>query len=139
MTDARDSEGLLLSDAERMTRVGALIRKSSLDEIPQLINVITGDMSIVGPRPLRVDYLELYSKDQARRHDVRPGITGWAQVNGRNNISWTRKFQLDVFYVNHISLVLDLKILYLTFLKVLRAKDVNTDGHATTVKFNGKN
>lgn len=139
MTDAKDSSGKLLSDEKRLTKVGMLARKTSLDELPQLLNVIKGDMSIIGPRPLLPSYLDLYTKEQARRHDVKPGITGWAQVNGRNNLTWKRKFELDIFYVNNLSLILDIQILYKTFFKVLLREDINKDGSITTVRFNGKN
>jgi lipopolysaccharide/colanic/teichoic acid biosynthesis glycosyltransferase len=125
MNDRKDAEGKLLPDADRLTRVGRLIRSLSLDELPQLWNVLKGDMSLVGPRPLLVRYLPRYNERQARRHEVRPGITGWAQVNGRNAIGWEEKFELDVYYVDHLSLALDLKILWLTFLKVLRREGIN--------------
>ena len=125
MNDRRDAEGKLLPDAERLTRVGHMIRSLSLDELPQLWNVLKGDMSLVGPRPLLVRYLPRYNERQARRHEVRPGITGWAQVNGRNAIGWEQKFELDVYYVDHLSLALDLKILWLTFLKVIRREGIN--------------
>jgi lipopolysaccharide/colanic/teichoic acid biosynthesis glycosyltransferase len=125
MTNARDDLGNLLPDAQRITKVGGLVRKTSLDELPQLINVIKGDMSLIGPRPLLVEYLQLYSQEQARRHQVRPGITGWAQVNGRNTISWEQKFEYDVFYVNNISFALDVKIMWLTFLKVIKREGIN--------------
>lgn len=138
MTDARDENGDLLDDGERLTSLGKLMRKTSLDELPQLFNVVKGDMSFVGPRPLLVEYLNKYSDFQKKRHLVKPGITGWAQVNGRNNISWERKFELDVWYVNHISLFLDIKICALTLKKVLLTEDINTDGVATTTKFTGK-
>ncbi|AWH85135.1 lipid carrier--UDP-N-acetylgalactosaminyltransferase [Flavobacterium album] len=137
MNDKKDSQGNLLPDEQRMTKAGSFIRKTSLDEIPQLLNVLKGDMSIVGPRPLLVKYLPLYTERQARRHEVRPGITGWAQVNGRNAISWEQKFELDVYYVDHISLGLDIKTLYLTVLKVIKRSDINTDGVATTIPFTG--
>ena len=125
MSNQRDSKGQLLSDELRLKGFGKFIRKSSLDELPQLFNVLKGEMSFVGPRPLLVEYLKLYNKEQARRHEVKPGITGWAQVNGRNAISWEEKFRLDVYYVKNISFGLDLKILYLTFFKVLKRKDIN--------------
>lgn len=137
MNDKKDENGNLLEDSKRMTKVGALIRKTSLDEIPQLINVLKGDMSIVGPRPLLPAYLELYSAEQARRHDVKPGITGWAQVNGRNAISWEEKFKLDVWYVDHQSFLLDLKILFKTIKKVFISEGINTAGQATTKPFKG--
>ena len=127
MTDERDELGNLLPNEQRITKVGVFIRKTSIDELPQLLNVLKGDMSLIGPRPLRVDYLPIYNNLQKRRHDVRPGITGWAQVNGRNAISWTKKFELDVWYVDHISFFLDLKIIYLTVMKVLKRTDINSD------------
>lgn len=139
MTDDRDSDGNLLPDEERLTQIGKFVRASSIDELPQLINVLKGDMSLIGPRPLLPQYLPLYSKGQARRHEVRPGITGWAQVNGRNAISWTKKFELDVWYVDHCSFLLDLKIIYLTIVKVFCRSDINKEGCATTVPFNGHN
>lgn len=139
MTDERDADGKLLSDAQRLTAVGKIVRSTSIDELPQLINVLKGDMALIGPRPLRTHYLPLYSEEQARRHEVRPGITGWAQVNGRNNISWTKKFEMDVWYVDHLSLGLDFKIVYMTVLKVLQREGISKDGNATTVPFNGVN
>lgn len=139
MNDKKDAEGNLLPDAERLTKAGAFVRKTSLDEIPQLINVLKGDMSLIGPRPLRTHYLPLYSEEQKKRHDVRPGITGWAQVNGRNAISWTKKFQLDVWYVNNLSLLLDIKILFMTIKKVFIREGISKEGEATTVPFNGSN
>jgi lipopolysaccharide/colanic/teichoic acid biosynthesis glycosyltransferase len=139
MTDERDANGKLLPDAQRLTKVGKFVRSTSIDELPQLINVIKGDMALIGPRPLLVSYLPLYSSEQARRHEVRPGITGWAQVNGRNNISWTKKFELDVWYVDHCSLETDIKIIFLTIKKVLMRTDINKQGQATTVKFTGNN
>lgn len=139
MTDDRDSDGNLLPDEERLTQIGKLVRASSIDELPQLINVLKGDMSLIGPRPLLPQYLPLYSKEQAHRHEVRPGITGWAQVNGRNAISWKKKFELDVWYVDHCSFLLDLKIIYLTLVKVFCRSDINKEGCATTVPFNGHN
>lgn len=139
MTDKTDEQGILLPDSERLTPLGAFLRKSSIDELPQLINVLKGDMSLIGPRPLLINYLPLYSDEQKRRHLVKPGITGWAQINGRNAITWKRKFELDVWYVDHISFITDLKILLLTFKKVLVRSDVSKDGHATTDAFNGKN
>ena len=139
MTDERDAEGKLLPDEQRLTKVGRLVRSLSIDELPQLINVLKGDMSLVGPRPLMPKYLPLYSPEQNRRHEVRPGITGWAQVNGRNNISWTKKFELDVYYVDHCSLWLDLKIIFMTVQRVLGRKDISLEGEATTVPFNGHN
>lgn len=139
MTDERDAEGNLLPDAERLTKVGRFVRSTSLDELPQLINVLKGDMALIGPRPLLPKYLPLYSKEQFRRHEVRPGITGWAQINGRNNISWKRKFELDVWYVDHCSFLLDLKIVFLTIKKVLFREDISKEGEATTVAFDGTN
>lgn len=139
MNDMRGEEGELLPDAQRLTRIGSFVRKSSLDELPQLINVLKGEMSLIGPRPLLKEYLPLYSVEQARRHDVTPGITGWAQVNGRNNISWCEKFKLDIYYVDNISFSLDMKILWLTILNVIRRDGVNQDGEATVEYFNGKN
>ena len=132
-----DSKGNPLSDAERLTGLGKFLRSSSIDELPALWNVIRGEMSLVGPRPLLMEYLPLYNEQQLRRHDVRPGITGWAQVNGRNAISWEKKFELDVWYVDHASLTLDLKILLLTIWKVLRRNDINEAGQATQTKFEG--
>ena len=141
MTDERDADGNLLPDGDRLTPVGRFVRSTSIDELPQLINILRGDMSFIGPRPLLVQYLPLYSAEQHRRHNVMPGMSGWAQVNGRNTISWTRKFELDVYYVDHISLSLDLKILFLTIRNVLSRKDINTtDGTSATMDyFNGKN
>ena len=139
MTDERDAEGKLLPDAERLTKVGRFVRSTSLDELPQLINVLKGDMALIGPRPLLPKYLPLYSKEQFRRHEVRPGITGWAQINGRNNISWKRKFELDVWYVDHCSFLMDLKIVFLTIKKVLFREDISKEGEATTVAFDGTN
>ncbi len=141
MTDERDADGHLLPDGDRLTPVGRFVRSTSIDELPQLINILRGDMSFIGPRPLLVQYLPLYSAEQHRRHDVTPGMSGWAQVNGRNTISWTRKFELDVYYVDHISLALDVKILFLTIRNVLSRKDINTtDGTSATMDaFNGKN
>ena len=139
MTDERDAEGNLLPDEQRLTKVGRFVRSTSIDELPQLINVLKGDMALIGPRPLLVQYLPLYSKEQARRHEVRPGITGWAQCHGRNAISWTKKFELDVWYVDHCSLLVDLKIIFITILKVLRRSDISQKGRATMDYFNGKN
>ena len=139
MTDERDSEGKLLPDAERLTKVGKTVRSLSIDELPQLLNVLKGDMALVGPRPLLPKYLPLYSEEQFRRHEVRPGITGWAQVNGRNDISWKRKFELDVWYVNHMSFWLDMKIILLTIKKVFVREGINQEGSATTEAFNGHN
>ena len=137
MRDAYDDEGKPLPDKDRITPVGGWVRKLSLDELPQLINVVKGDMSLIGPRPLLVKYLPLYNNEQKRRHEVRPGITGWAQVNGRNAIDWNRKFQLDVWYVDHISLLLDIKIFYLTFLKVIKREGINNDNEVTMKPFTG--
>lgn len=139
MTDEKGPDGNLLPDAQRLTKVGKLIRSTSLDELPQLINVLKGDMALIGPRPLLVYYLPLYSKEQMRRHDVRPGITGWAQVNGRNNISWTKKFEYDVWYVEHCSLWLDIKIIFMTAKKVFFREDINNDAAATMYPFDGTN
>ncbi|MBC8594608.1 sugar transferase [Oscillospiraceae bacterium N12] len=139
MTDERDADGNLLPDKERLTKVGRFVRSTSIDELPQLINVLKGDMALVGPRPLLPQYLSLYSKEQARRHEVRPGITGWAQVNGRNAISWTKKFELDVWYVDHCSFRLDVKIIFLTIKKVFIREGISKEGMATTVRFNGTN
>ena len=139
MTDERDEHGELLPDAERLPGFGRLLRSTSLDELPGLWNVLKGDMSLVGPRPLLVEYLPLYSEKQAKRHDVRPGITGWAQVNGRNAISWQQKFDYDVWYVENQSLWLDFKILLLTLKKVVARADINQDNQATMEKFNGNN
>lgn len=139
MTDERDEEGNLLPDDVRLTQIGKIVRSLSIDELPQLINVMKGDMALVGPRPLLPKYLPLYSSEQYRRHDVRPGITGWAQVNGRNSITWTRKFELDVWYVDHISFWLDMKILFLTVKKVFIREGINMEGVATTEPFNGHN
>jgi len=137
MRDATGKDGLQLPDEVRLTRLGKFLRSTSLDELPELWNVLKGEMSLVGPRPLLMEYLPLYSREQARRHEVRPGVTGWAQINGRNAISWEQKFELDVWYVNHRSLWLDVKILWLTVLKVLLREGVNQDGHVTMEKFRG--
>ncbi|MCY8003868.1 sugar transferase [Bacillus haynesii] len=138
MTDERDEAGNLLSDEKRLTKTGRLIRKTSLDELPQLINVIKGDLSLVGPRPLLMEYIPLYTKRQWRRHEVKPGITGWAQINGRNKVTWEEKFELDVWYVDHRSFLLDLKILLLTVVKVLKSEGVSQDRHVTAEKFRGR-
>jgi undecaprenyl phosphate N,N'-diacetylbacillosamine 1-phosphate transferase len=138
MNDKKDNEGNLLSDAERLTAIGAFVRRTSLDEIPQLINVLKGNMSIVGPRPLLTTYLHLYNDFQNQRHNVKPGITGWAQVNGRNAISWDKKFEYDVWYVRHISFILDVKILLKTIQKVLLSEGINSENAATIEPFNGK-
>ena len=139
MTDERDENGNLLPDAQRLTKVGKFVRSTSIDELPQLINVLKGDMSLIGPRPLLVKYLPLYSEEQARRHEVRPGITGWAQCNGRNAISWTKKFELDVWYVDHCTLWTDIKIIWITIMKVLKRADISQEGQATMEAFNGNN
>lgn len=139
MTDECDADGKLLPDEHRLTKVGKLVRSTSIDELPQLINVLKGDMALIGPRPLRTYYLPLYSEQQRHRHDVRPGITGWAQVNGRNNISWTKKFELDVWYVGNLSFWLDIKIVFMTIKNVLRREDISKEGMATTEAFNGHN
>ncbi len=137
MSDKKNTQGNLLPDAERLTAVGKLVRKTSLDEIPQLINVLKGEMSLVGPRPLLPEYLPLYNEEQKKRHHVKPGITGWAQVNGRNAISWEQKFALDVWYVENQNFLLDLKILFLTLKKVFVSEGINTEGQATTERFKG--
>lgn len=137
MTDERDAFGNLLPDEKRLTAIGSFIRKTSLDELPQLFNVFRGHMSFVGPRPLLVEYLPLYSKEQMRRHEVTPGITGWAQINGRNTVSWPQKFAMDVWYVDHISLWLDIKILLLTIMKVFKAEGISSTTSVTMEKFNG--
>lgn len=139
MTDERDADGKLLPDAQRLTKVGRLVRSTSIDELPQLWNVFKGDMSLIGPRPLMVKYLPLYSPIQARRHEVRPGITGWAQINGRNNITWTKKFEMDVWYVDNLSFLLDCKIVLTTVKKVIVRSDISKEGEATTDPFNGHN
>lgn len=139
MTDERDAAGNLLPDAQRLTKVGKFVRSTSIDELPQLINVLKGDMALIGPRPLLVKYLPLYSPEQARRHEVRPGITGWAQCNGRNAISWAKKFELDVWYVDNISLKTDLKVIFTTIKKVIQRADINSETAATMEAFNGKN
>lgn len=141
MTDERDADGNLLPDEQRLTQVGKFVRSTSIDELPQLINVLKGDMALIGPRPLLVQYLPLYSKEQARRHEVRPGISGWAQCHGRNAISWTEKFKLDVWYVDHVSLLTDLKVISITIKKVLFKEDINQVGGewATMDPFNGSN
>lgn len=137
MSDKRDAEGKLLPDKDRLTGIGRFIRSTSMDELPQLINVLKGDMSLVGPRPLLVKYLPLYTPEQARRHEVRPGITGWTQVSGRNSLSWEEKFKLDVWYVDHLSFALDIKILWLTLIKVLKREGINQAGQATMEAFKG--
>lgn len=139
MTDERDAEGKLLPDKDRITKVGRFVRSTSIDELPQLWNVLVGDMALIGPRPLRVQYLPLYSKEQMRRHEVRPGISGWAQCHGRNAISWTEKFKLDVWYVDHCTLWLDIKIIFLTIKNVITRKDINNESAATMYPFDGTN
>lgn len=141
MTDARDAQGQLLPDSERLTATGRFLRATSADELPELINVLKGEMSLVGPRPLLTEYLDRYSPEQMRRHDMKPGITGWAQVNGRNSLSWEKKFELDVWYVDHRSLWLDIQILWITLMKVLRRDGITAEGHSTMPLFlgNGKN
>ncbi|WP_291065484.1 MULTISPECIES: sugar transferase [unclassified Empedobacter] len=139
MNDKKDKDGNLLPDADRLTPIGAFVRKTSLDEIPQLINVLKGDMAIIGPRPLLPQYLPLYNETQKRRHNVRPGITGWAQVNGRNAISWKKKFELDVWYVENVSFATDVKVFFSTFKKVFKSEGISQVGQATAEAFNGKN
>ena len=139
MTDERDAEGKLLPDADRLTKVGRFVRSTSIDELPQLFNVLKGDMALIGPRPLLPQYLPLYSKEQMRRHEVRPGISGWAQCHGRNAISWKEKFKLDVWYVDHLSLKTDLKVIFITIKKVLCREDINSDNDATMEDFDGTN
>ncbi len=139
MTDERDADGNLLPDEQRLTKVGRFVRSTSIDELPQLINVLKGDMALIGPRPLLVQYLPLYNKEQARRHEVRPGITGWAQCHGRNAISWSKKFELDVWYVDHCSFLLDLKIILLTMKKVLVREGISSETSATMEPFTGNN
>lgn len=139
MNEKTDENGHLLSDAERLHFIGRILRKTSVDELPQLINVVKGDMSLVGPRPLLMEYLPLYNEEQKKRHNVRPGITGWAQVNGRNTISWQDKFKFDIWYVENLSITLDFKILCLTFLKVFKSEEVAQNGQATVEYFNGEN
>ena len=139
MTDERDANGELLPDEDRLTKVGKFVRSTSIDELPQLINVLKGDMALIGPRPLLVKYLPLYSPEQMRRHEVRPGISGWAQCHGRNAISWTEKFKLDVWYVDHVSLWTDIQVIWITVMKVLKRADINEAGQATMEEFNGHN
>jgi len=139
MTDERDPSGILLPDEKRLTIIGNFVRSCSIDELPQLLNVLKGDMALIGPRPLLVQYLSLYSKEQARRHEIRPGMTGWAQVNGRNAISWKKKFELDVWYVDHCSFLLDVKIFFMTIKKVFVGEGINERGQATVDEFNGNN
>ena len=139
MTDERDVEGNLLPDAQRLTKVGKFVRSTSIDELPQLINVLKGDMALIGPRPLMPKYLPLYTPEQMRRHEVRPGITGWAQINGRNDIPWSKKFELDVYYVDHLTFRLDMTIFFRTILKVFKREGISAEGQATTEAFNGHN
>lgn len=139
MTDERDAEGNLLPDEQRLTKVGKFVRSTSIDELPQLINVLKGDMALIGPRPLLSKYLPRYSEEQKRRHEVRPGISGWAQCHGRNAISWTEKFKLDVWYVDHVSFWVDVQVIWLTIMKVLKRADINEAGQATMEEFNGHN
>lgn len=139
MTDEKDNEGNLLPDADRLTKVGKFVRSTSIDELPQLINVLKGDMAFIGPRPLLVQYLPLYNEEQHHRHDVAPGMSGWAQVNGRNNISWAKKFEYDLYYVKNIGLVMDLRVFFTTIKKVLSRDDINQDGNVTMEVFNGHN
>lgn len=139
MNDKRGEDGELLPDDVRLTKVGSFVRNKSLDELPQLLNVLKGEMSLVGPRPFMSEYLDIYTDYQKRRHEVKPGITGWAQVNGRNSISWQQKFELDIWYVDRQRISLDIKILFLTLLKIVKPTDINQEGQATTAKFNGKN
>lgn len=139
MTDERDAEGNLLPDEDRLTNVGRFVRSTSIDELPQLINVLKGDMALIGPRPLLPEYLLLYSKEQMRRHEVKPGISGWAQCHGRNAISWTKKFEYDVWYVDHLSLLTDLKVIYMTVLSVIKRDGISEEGQATVEEFNGNN
>ena len=137
MSDRKDAQGVLLPDHVRLTPIGRFVRKTSIDELPQLINVLKGDISLIGPRPLLMEYLPLYSPEQGRRHEVKPGITGWAQVNGRNTISWEKKFEYDIYYVDHVSFALDLKIFFMTIFKILKTEGVSANKHATTEKFRG--
>ena len=139
MTDERDADGKLLPDAVRLTKVGKFVRSTSIDELPQLFNVLKGDMALIGPRPLLVQYLPLYSKEQMRRHEVRPGISGWAQCHGRNAISWTEKFKLDVWYVDHCTLWTDLQVIWITIMKVIKRADISEEGQATMEPFTGNN
>lgn len=139
MTDERDADGKLLPDAQRLTKVGKIVRSLSIDELPQLINILKGDMSFIGPRPLLVKYLPLYSAEQMRRHEVRPGISGWAQVNGRNTITFTKQFEYDVYYVDHLTFWLDVKIFFMTIIKVFKREGISEEGQATREPFNGKN
>lgn len=139
MTDERDAEGNLLPDAQRLTKVGKFVRSTSIDELPQLINVLKGDMALIGPRPLMPKYLKLYTPEQMRRHEVRPGITGWAQVHGRNTLAFTERFKYDVYYVDHLTFALDIKIFFMTILKIFKREGISAEGQATVEAFNGKN
>ena len=139
MTDERDAEGKLLPDAQRLTKVGKIVRSLSIDELPQLINILKGDMSFIGPRPWKVEYLPLYSPEQMRRHEVHPGISGWAQVNGRNAISFTKRLEYDVYYVDHLTFGLDVKIFFMTIVKVFKREGISEEGQATSEAFNGYN
>ena len=139
MTDETDADGKLLPDAQRLTKVGKFVRSLSIDELPQLINVLKGDMALIGPRPLMPKYLPLYTPEQMRRHEVRPGITGWAQINGRNDIPWSKKFELDIYYVDHLTFAMDVKIFFQTIMKVLKREGISAEGQATTEAFNGHN
>ncbi len=139
MTDERDAEGKLLPDAQRLTKVGKIVRSLSIDELPQLINILKGDMSFIGPRPWKVEYLPLYSPEQMRRHEVRPGISGWAQVNGRNAISFTKRLEYDIYYVDHLTFWLDVKIFFMTIFKVFKREGISEEGQATSEAFNGHN
>lgn len=139
MTDERDADGYLLSDAQRLTKIGRIVRSLSIDELPQFINILKGDMSFIGPRPLLVQYLSMYSPEQMRRHEVRPGISGWAQVNGRNTITFTKQFEYDVYYVDHLTFWLDVKIFFMTIFKVFRREGISEEGQATREPFNGHN
>ena len=139
MTDERDADGKLLPDAQRLTRVGKIVRSLSIDELPQLINILKGDMAFIGPRPWKVEYLPLYSSEQMRRHEVRPGISGWAQVHGRNAISFTKRLEYDIYYVDHLTFWLDVKIFFMTILKVFRREGISEEGQATSEAFNGHN
>lgn len=139
MTDERDAQGKLLPDAQRLTRVGRIVRSLSLDELPQLVNILKGDMAFIGPRPWKVEYLDLYTPEQMRRHEVRPGISGWAQVNGRNAISFTERMKYDVYYVDHLSFILDVKIFFMTIMNVIKRKGISGEGQATSEAFNGTN
>lgn len=139
MSDETDEEGNLLSDSERITKIGRFVRNSSLDELPQILNILKGDMSLVGPRPFLYEYMDIYTEEELRRHHLKPGITGWAQINGRNSLTWKEKFKLDLYYVDNVSFYLDLKILAMTLLKIIKKSDVNQDLDVTMEKYNGKN